>query len=282
LNEKIKAPFPYTRGFKTEIISTLKVCLIATLIILFIKPFGLEEADSSVILGFGFTVFLSALFNIAVSTYIIKSLIIEENWAVWKEILRSLAYLCINILAIILFANYNLNVILDGLTIFKFIGFTILIGIIPITIRVLRINNWLLKIKLKEAQGLSKMLKERKNENEMISFELRSNIVNEFIQTNTEQFQYIEADKNYIMVTELKENKLISNLLRLSLLKALEQIEDEFIIRCHRSFVVNLKAVERVSGNSQGLKLILNKNENPIPVSRTYKKEVSAKLAALK
>lgn len=281
ITKNITTPFPYTRGFIPEIISTFKVCLLATLIFFFFKPFGLEQVASSIILGFGLVVFLSALFNIAVSLYVIRRLVDEDKWSVWKEVIRSLAYLCINIIAIILFAEYNLDIKLSVLTTFKFIGYTIFIAIIPLSIRVVSINNWLLKNKLKEAQRLSDILKNRKHENESIVIELRSNIVNDIIKTTNNELQFIEADKNYITVTELKENEPKNSLLRLSIIKALEQIEDENIIRCHRSYVVNLKAVKSVTGNSQGLKLLLSDSLKQIPVSRSYKKVVKEKLSSL-
>ncbi len=282
LTKKISAPFPYTRGFISEIISTLKVCLLATLLIFLLKPFGLEGASLSVIFGFGFAVFLSALFNIVISLYLFKYFINQEKWCVWKEISRAIIYLCINTLAIILFADYNFDIELNTVTVLRFIGITILLAIIPISIRVVRINNWLLKNKLEEAQQLTGILKGRNQEKKEAALELKSNIVNDVVKTTNNNLQFIEADKNYITITELVENKIKNSLLRLSIIKALEQIEDDNIIRCHRSFVVNLKAVTSVTGNSQGLKLILNQTLKAIPVSRSYKKVVAEKLSAMK
>ena len=273
--KKIKDPFPYTRGFLPEILSTLKVCLLATLIFFFFKPFGLEKVKSITILGFGGVVFLSALFNIAVSLYIIRPYINEEKWSVWKEIIRVLVYLSINIIAIILFASYNFDINLNTLTIFKFIGFTIFLAIIPLSIRVVSVNNWLLKIKLKEAEHLSEILNDKKLENDGITIQLKSNIVNDIVNTNTVDLQFIEAEKNYIIITELKEGTPKKSLLRLSMVKALEQIDDENIIPCHRSYIVNLNAVIHVTVNSQGLNLVLNENLKPFPVSRSYKKGIT-------
>lgn len=281
LNKIFTAPFPYTRGFISEMISTLKVCIVATIIIFFLKPFGLEEASLTIILGFGFAVFLSALINILFSTYLFVHTIDEEKWCVWKEIIRTLIYLCINIVAIILFVDYNFDLVLNGLVILKFFGVTIFIAIIPISIRVVRINNWLLKNKLKEAQELSNILKEIKPTSVSTIIELKSNIVNDIVKTTNIDLQFIEAEKNYITVTELVADKPKNSLLRLSLVKALEQIEDENIIRCHRSYAVNIRAVEKVSGNSQGLKLFLNDTLKQIPVSKSYKDVVSKKLASL-
>lgn len=49
-----------------------------------------------------------------------------------------------------------------------------------------------------------------------------------------------------------------------------------FIIRCHRAFLVNIRMVVKVDGNSQGYKLNLEGCEEDVPVSRAYAKEVKA------
>ncbi|OUR97727.1 hypothetical protein A9Q86_16070 [Flavobacteriales bacterium 33_180_T64] len=276
--ENITAPFPYTRGFISETLSILKVCLLATLIFFFFKPFGLEQANTLLILGFGFVVCLSAVLNIIISLYVVRAFINEDKWKVWKEVIRTVIYLCINSIAIIIYANYNFDISLGVFTIFKFIGVTVILAIIPISIRVVSINNWLLKNKLKEAQHLSEGIKENIGDDEGVIIELRSNIVNDVVKTTTNNLLFIEAEKNYIIITELKENMTNENLLRLSLIKALEQIQNEHFIRCHRSYVVNLKAVKKVTGNSQGLKLVFGDDLKHVPVSRSYKKEVTEKL----
>ena len=49
-----------------------------------------------------------------------------------------------------------------------------------------------------------------------------------------------------------------------------------FYIRCHRAFLVNIRMVVKVDGNSQGYKLNLEGCEEEVPVSRAYAKEVKA------
>jgi hypothetical protein len=52
------------------------------------------------------------------------------------------------------------------------------------------------------------------------------------------------------------------------------QITASHIRRCHRSYMVNLQKVYRVSGNAQGYKLHLWQVAEPLPVSRGYAKQV--------
>ena len=46
------------------------------------------------------------------------------------------------------------------------------------------------------------------------------------------------------------------------------------VVKCHRAFLVNLRKVVKVSGNSQGYRLLLEGCPEEIPVSRAYSKQV--------
>ena len=273
------SPFPYTRGLVAESFSGLRACALATLILFLIRPFGLDEATATTILGFGVAVFLSALLNIIGTLFVFRRFINEEKWNVWKEVARVLIYLSLNVLAILLVANHTLPIQLDSIMVFKFIGFTILFAIIPISIRTIGVKNWLLKQQLKEAQELANVIEENSPENN--SFDeivLKSNIVNDAVATNSKDLLFIEAEKNYVTIVVNKDGKIHKTLLRLSLVKAQEQITSDAIIRSHRSFLVNINAVSKVIGNSQGLKLVLSDELTPVPVSRSHKEEVVKKI----
>ncbi|WP_158550010.1 LytR/AlgR family response regulator transcription factor [Runella aurantiaca] len=85
---------------------------------------------------------------------------------------------------------------------------------------------------------------------------------------------YIEADDNYVTVVFQEEQKIRKELLRSSLGRIESQIRASHIRRCHRSYMVNLQKVYRVSGNAQGYKLHLWQVAEPLPVSRGYAKQV--------
>jgi len=282
LFNNLSSPFPYTRGLTTETFSALRACILATLILFLLRPFGLGEASISIILGFGIVVFLSALLNIIVALYVFRKFINEERWTVWKEILRTLIYLSINVIVILFFANRALSIQLNQLVIFKFIGFTILFATVPISIRTISVKNLLLKQRLREAQDLAKIIEDKPIKNDPLNgIILKSNIVNDVVTTNCKDLLFIEAEKNYIAIVDRKQGEINKTLLRLSLIKAYEQIKNDSIIRCHRSYLVNINAVRKVTGNSQGLKLVFFDELQPIPVSRSYKEEVMRKISQL-
>ena len=92
---------------------------------------------------------------------------------------------------------------------------------------------------------------------------------------------YIESSDNYCTVVYLKDGQPVKPLLRSSLSRLEGQIDRADVVRCHRSFVVNLDRVEKVTGNAQGYKLHLFDGQFQIPVARKYNDSLVAQLKAL-
>ena len=81
----------------------------------------------------------------------------------------------------------------------------------------------------------------------------------------------LKSADNYCEIFTKKENTVVVNILRISLSKVLEQLPDKSgIVRCHRSFGVNLSLVKTSQGNAGGLKLEMQYGDVVVPVSRTY------------
>jgi DNA-binding LytR/AlgR family response regulator len=92
---------------------------------------------------------------------------------------------------------------------------------------------------------------------------------------------FIESSDNYCTVVYLENGQLVKPLLRSSLSRLESQIDMPHIVRCHRSYVVNLDRVERVTGNAQGYKLHLMGGQLQVPVARRYNDTLVAELRAL-
>ena len=81
---------------------------------------------------------------------------------------------------------------------------------------------------------------------------------------------FVKSEDNYVNIYYLtKHNELKSELIRISMKKIQEKLEFPFL-RVHRSYIVNLNQVCKVSGNSQGMQINLTEIKDVIPVSRTY------------
>lgn len=82
--------------------------------------------------------------------------------------------------------------------------------------------------------------------------------------------RYIEAQDNYISVHYLDKGSVKKHLLRAKIREVEDLLEDDFIVRCHRSFIVNVHAVERVTRDGHQMKLFLSNLSDFVPVSRSY------------
>lgn len=281
INTRLFKPFPYTRGFYTEMTASLRLCIILAFLFYWVEPFGIQCASKTHLLFFVVVAFLSALINWSVAHFLVIRFVNTEHWTVFKDIIRSLIFLLVNGLFLLWYANFIGNPFDVGLA-FKFIFYTFLVAIIPLYYRNLSIHNSLLRKRLDEAEQLNTLIDKKSTQSpKNSSIIIRSNIVNESIETNSDELLFIRAEKNYINIFLLRNETIEHVLLRISLVKTLRQLNDEFIIQCHRSYIVNLRHVSKVSGNSQGLRLILDE-KTKIPVSKTYKEIISKKILDLK
>jgi hypothetical protein len=85
---------------------------------------------------------------------------------------------------------------------------------------------------------------------------------------------YMEVLGNYVDVHYLDENEKISRKTIRTTIQQMEETLENYptVIRCHRTYIVNISHVEKVNSSQQGLLLMLKYVNKEIPVSRTYKK----------
>ncbi|WP_372647888.1 LytR/AlgR family response regulator transcription factor [Draconibacterium sp.] len=86
----------------------------------------------------------------------------------------------------------------------------------------------------------------------------------------SKDFLYIESTDNYVTVNFILEGKLQRKLLRNTMKNIESQLGSESILRCHRSFIVNIQNVDFVQKENKKLSLHLNSSEVTIPVSEKY------------
>ncbi len=90
---------------------------------------------------------------------------------------------------------------------------------------------------------------------------------------------YIKAEGNYCQVYYLEQ----SNPQKVILRNTLKNIEDclrcsDRILRCHKSYIINLDKVKRVTGNAKGYNFIVDEFSFPVPVSRDISKELLSRI----
>jgi DNA-binding LytR/AlgR family response regulator len=94
-------------------------------------------------------------------------------------------------------------------------------------------------------------------------------------------FIYGKAQDNYVELVYLKNEKMVKTLIRVPLSTLSEKIPSQMIIKCHRSYIVNLFHVRTIMKGSE-MKLFLNYIDKPIRVSKSYHQEVDDRLKQVK
>ena len=96
-----------------------------------------------------------------------------------------------------------------------------------------------------------------------------------------ENFLYVDSSDNYTTIHYLNKSKLSSFLIRNTLKWMDENLtKDTPLVRCHRSYLVNLDKVKVLRKTKDGIFLELEAINTPdIPVSKTYYEKVMAKFS---
>ncbi len=247
---------------------------LVSLILFIFQPFDFHSYDDNKVLaslGFG----LITIFCLFICNFLIKKSLhrlFNSKWTIIKEILYILL-----ILIVISLSNLSyLTLIIKGFKIsiwsfFYTFLLTCAIGIFPTIGLVLIRYNITLK------NNLNKIIQEGRN---IDNIELNSKITFENL-NKTEQnftieegdFLFLEAMKNHIHIYYLDDSNLKTISIRNTLTNIIEQMDNENIFRCHRSFLINLNKIKTAKGNSNGYKISLKEYDQTIPVSRKYTAE---------
>lgn len=91
----------------------------------------------------------------------------------------------------------------------------------------------------------------------------------EYLKLSEDAILYLKSDENYTTIYFKYKNLLKSKMLRGSLSYFEENLDIPFL-RIHRSYVVNINAVEQAEVNSQGGKILLNFESIELRVARKF------------
>jgi DNA-binding LytR/AlgR family response regulator len=155
---------------------------------------------------------------------------------------------------------------------------TVAVGLFPITIFTLTKERRRREHYEQRAKMLTAELQEAVPEPEK-EILFSSQNCRERISIASSQIYFIQASDNYVSICHA-EGSVKRTLLR-STLKAVEADlrGNPGFLRCHKSYIVNIDKVKRISGNAQGYKLHFETLEDVVPVARQYNSVIRERLA---
>lgn len=96
---------------------------------------------------------------------------------------------------------------------------------------------------------------------------------------HADSLYYMESQDNYIKIYYENQERLLSYMLRCRTKTIEENLADTSMVRCHRSYMVNVRKINHIKKSSQGRHIILNNTDiKPIPVSKSYFKNLVEKI----
>ncbi|MCE7997126.1 MAG: LytTR family transcriptional regulator [Roseivirga sp.] len=270
---KARYPFEKTNREKRDTILTLS--LFGGLILVVLQPFGFSVVHQT---QHFLVYFLIGSLTAGINYYwvpgLFPSFFEEKKWTVGKALL----FLSYNFLILglwnhiysIFFVQQNIFLMTSGPQLLESLLKIMIIGLAASLFLVLFRYNLLARRHLELSQSLNQNLESGKLASDagkagVIELMLEGNLV----KVGPNELTYIRAEGNYIALHFRDETKAAPPLYRATM----KQVEEQMLglpefFRCHRSFIVNLQAIESSQGNSQGLFIKVDGSEEKIPVAR--------------
>ena len=286
----LNQPYPCEDPVRRRWAKAFWIGVFVGLFLLVFQPFGLNiwvTPNKTVkILGFGLISFLvTAGLSLLLPVFLPK-LFTNERWTVGREILWITAHITLIGLVNYFYINWLIANPIYAIQLFGMIVVTFLIGIFPSAGSVL--VNYILR--LKKYQQAAREIPVREHHAESPGKESAQPVLITLTAENEKDtlsfppadLLCIESSDNYSTVAYLKNNQPVKTLLRSSLSRLETQLAgNAVLVRCHRSYIINLENVEKVTGNAQGYKLHLHDGSFQIPVARKYNDTLVAQLKSM-
>lgn len=270
--ETLYKPYPFITDPKIKLAISFFIGLVCFLFLIIFKPFQLDQVTSTAFfLGFGFNATLSLLIHLFVLPLILPKLFDPERWTIFKQL-----GMLTSIILFIGIINHFYNSIIGAefspqYSAIVMILMTLAVGILPcfvLTFIIERIEN-----QKNSSEALEFQLPKKKPASS--SFTIKSLNLNESdLQLCQDSFLYAKSDNNYLEVYYINEGAVNKEIIRSSIKSFLDQANFPFIIRCHKSYIVNKSMIQSTEGNARSLFFILRHSEEEIPVSRSFDKSI--------
>ncbi len=278
----LRKPYPFNDDLKrnAKIIFFISISIFVFLMVF--QPLDISNLGGReklyLVAGLGVITFLSLSLNLMVLPSLFPKVFMNREWVIWREILWNLwmlftisfgYFLLYKTLGII---QFHFNTILT----------LIVIAIFPLTLLIVFNQDRLLRLHLKVANELNAKLNEKKSvQEQLVHFD--SEYQKDKLSIKARLLLLIRSADNYIEVFWKDGDTIKHRLIRGTLLKAYNLLENNnFIFKCHRSYIVNINFIDRVEGNSQGYKLYIENIDFEVPVSKLAVEKLKEKVRFLK
>lgn len=273
----LKRPFPDREFGPKTVFGHARTAAFIFAALYFFRPLGLYFGEHHFLISLGYAIvtFVVALVYHFVTEKHLGWSRAGENWTLGKWILD-----CALVLAFISVANFvYYNALVDwrafSLVVLGTIALpTIMIGLFPIAFSGMAIQLRAERDNQRTAGQLARIttrITPTPPEIPLVS-------LSDDFAIEPATILFCESRQNYVRVVYLDQGEVDENIVRATLTGIESALEDTTIVRCHRSYLVNVSHVTTVRGNAQGLRLSLVGLDEEVPVSRAFVADLRARI----
>lgn len=267
-----RTPFPYLDRLRYRLLHVLIILAFSVFFLIVFEPFRINDwlRYPSWLQKFGLISIGGCIgLTIAFSQLLIRTLIPVKEFRYGHFILWTLSEILLASLVITaIFADYSQRFLHEYLSTLKYIAVGLLL---PYAFSMLILMLMQLKNKRTDSGALvapeNPDLVHIRDEREQVKFSIRKDFI-----------LYLESADNYVTIFYLLEGEVKKELVRTSMKKLEPLLLPYGLVRCHRSFMVNMENVQRIKKEGRSYQIKMKNCDWIIPVSRGYNSQVRSQV----
>ncbi|QXP71779.1 LytTR family transcriptional regulator [Polaribacter sp. R2A056_3_33] len=275
----LSMPYYFNPSIKIKLKISFSLGLFIFIFLYIFRPFYLNLFEVILLeytLAIGITAFISAFIILYVPPLIFKDYFNEDKWTIGRNLFLIVVSITIIGTIVWYFSDlYTRPYHLRRFSLLEFLFYTFLISLIPLTFFLFINEKNIRERREKKVLEIKEIKKEKEISKKLASeISITSDNGKETITFKIKNLVYITSQGNYASFFLLHNNNLKEKILRVTLTKITKELEEySNIIRCHKSYIVNVNYITDISGNARGYLLGSKLIPIVIPVSRSFSKQ---------
>ncbi|QXP63783.1 LytTR family DNA-binding domain-containing protein [Polaribacter sp. HaHaR_3_91] len=275
----LSMPYYFNPSIKIKLKISFSLGLFIFIFLYIFRPFYLNLFEVILLeytLAIGITAFISAFIILYVPPLIFKDYFNEDKWTIGRNLFLIVVSITIIGTIVWYFSDlYTRPYHLRRFSLLEFLFYTFLISLIPLTFFLFINEKNIRERREKKVLEIKEIKKEKEISKKLASeISITSDNGKETITFKIKNLVYITSQGNYASFFLLHNNNLKEKILRVTLTKITKELEEYTnIIRCHKSYIVNVNYITDISGNARGYLLGSKLIPIVIPVSRSFSKQ---------
>ena len=281
LLQHLQAKYPVVNDYPRLWAYVLGAGVFAALFLIVFQPFGTREfihpfkywflAGYGLIISLGLGIFLIGLPRIFDADWI------EQRWTVAWQIIWLSGSFSIVIFACFCYKQWFFGETISFTAFLSFFPLAFSVAIFPISATVL--GSYIRKLKAAQTTAgqvnARMVIKKPSKEETIIILDDQGRM---HLQVDPRELLFLKSADNYVEIY-FGKHSIEKSLVRNSLKKLGASLQMEDLVRCHRSYLINLDRVTQVTGNAQAYQAHFDVANYHAPIARNRAKEVFARLA---